>query len=96
MHNDAAESVLDSTTVMVLTMLFNGNDYISNPEDLADMLDVLDFAGQMKDMANAAMFSVTELVIDMGLDYIRYKDTGANATYSLSAKVEDTRFMNLE
>lgn len=84
---------LNDTTKLFLTMMLNGNDYISNTDDL---LRVINYAEMFKDVANAAMFSVADLIIDTGLDYVKYKDTGSNATYELSYKVQDSRYMYLD
>lgn len=51
---------------------------------------------RIKDFVNAAMFSVTNLGIDLGFEYLRSKSTGANATYSLSAKVQNTDWMDFD
>lgn len=42
------------------------------------------------------MFSVTKLGINWGADYLRNKDVGANATYALSAKVQNTDWMDFD
>lgn len=69
---------------MFLNMALEGNEYIQSPQDLIMMLAL---TKSFKDMAETAMFGVSEVFLDMGLDYIRSKDTGANATYALSVKV---------
>lgn len=42
------------------------------------------------------MFSVTKLGINWGMDNLRNKDVGANATYAFSAKVENTDWMDFD
>jgi hypothetical protein len=49
---------------------------------------------RIKDFVNSAMFSVTQLGIDLSFEYLRTKEFGANATYSLSAKVQNTDWMD--
>lgn len=60
------------------------------------MIKQVEKTQRIKDFANAAMFSVTKLGINLGLDYLRDKDVGANATYSLSAKVQNTDWMDFD
>lgn len=42
------------------------------------------------------MFSVTKLGINLGLEALRNKEVGANATYALSAKVQNTDWMDFD
>jgi hypothetical protein len=42
------------------------------------------------------MFSVTKLGVNLGLDFLRNKEVGANATYALSAKVQNTDWMDFD
>lgn len=42
------------------------------------------------------MFSVSKLGINVGFDYLRSKEVGANATYALSVKVQNTDWMDFD
>jgi hypothetical protein len=41
----------------------------------------------LQDFKNAVMFSVVQLGIDIGIDAIRNKEAGADASYALTVKV---------
>jgi len=60
------------------------------------LVKTIDKSQRIKDFANSAMFSVTKLGINWGMDYLRNKDVGANATYAFSAKVENTDWMDFD
>lgn len=60
------------------------------------LIKQVDKSQRIKDFTNAAMFSVTKLGINWGFDYLRSKDVGANATYALSAKVQNTDWMDFD
>lgn len=65
-------------------------------EILGYLYKSVDKASRLKDFVNSAMFSVTNLGISFGFDYLRSKEIGANATYSLSVKVQNTDWMDFD
>lgn len=89
------DSILDTTTTMLFNYLLADNDVISSVDDL---LMVIEFTDNIKNMANAAFFSVTKIGINFGLNYIKHKaeEMSGNATYALSAIVQKTPSMSLD
>jgi hypothetical protein len=65
-------------------------------ETLGYVIKSVEKASRLKDFAAAAMFSVTRLGINVGFDYLRTKEIGANATYALSVKVQNTDWMDFD
>lgn len=60
------------------------------------MIKSVEKASRLKDFAVSAMFSVTELAVNVGFDYLRTIELGANATYALSVKVQNTDWMDFD
>lgn len=65
-------------------------------EGLGVLIKSIDKASRLKDFATSAMFSVTGLGVNLGFDYLRTKEIGANATYALSVKVQNTDWMDFD
>lgn len=65
-------------------------------ETLGFVIKSVEKASRLKDFINSAMFSVTKLGINFGFDYMRSKEIGANATYALSIKVQNTDWMDFD
>lgn len=81
-----SNAVLDSTTTMAFNYILGGNEYISSVEDI---MMIIDFTESIKNMANAAFFSVSQVTINFGVNYLKYRAEkfSGNATYTLSAFV---------
>lgn len=65
-------------------------------ETLGYIIKSVEKASRLKDFVTSAMFSVTSLGINIGFDYLRTKEIGANATYALSVKVQNTDWMDFD
>lgn len=89
------DALLDSTTTMMFNYMLSGNKYVKNMDEI---LMIIDLSNNLKNMANAAFFTVSKVVIDFGINYLkqRAEQVSGNATYALSAIVKETSKMSLD